>query len=759
MRQLIRTVLSAPESAVVLLASAVGAVWAVNAGPFPGTELVARWPLAGSILVFIAWFALYGFLAHALLRSAAVGPPRQLLFRLALVLFVLVLASPLAYFAESNVLFRTRYSKYLYLIAVAALAVRFLLWRETKNLWDRAAAKPASALAASVFLAMLIAAFAVAAVDLLLLIDGDREQKYKITWAAYAANTLLLGSLYLIAFAVTARLWSAILAGSAAYLVLGFSNLAKMTYMHAAVQPLDLLYIAEFMPQFRSTFGFGPTLAMIVIGAAFAFCMFRSWRLRSGVPAVYRAGIAGLALAVLFGASVSQRYEPVRTLLAAAGIDARPWDSILSARRNGVLYEFFSYLPDLVVSEPADYSAETVASVVKKYRWSNASASGAPSADGKAAGSDVSVIVYMIESFMDPLELGVPLTADPIPTLRALSATHSSGYAIVPGRFGESASSEFEVLTGMSMSFLPERSVAYKQHIRRRIPSLPCLLRDSGYSTVAIQADPIEFFNRSEVYEHLCFERIGWLYENPQIPRSITGAAPSDEAVVDAIVAEVEAAHPAFVFAFPSSTHHPYRRNHFVDSRLDLVNPSASVGAQELKYYVNALQVADAAVKKLVDHFAASEREVVIAILGDHLPPLSAEALAGFYQSLPEDVQPLDRMLRERRVPIVVWSNFEREREDLYLSLNLLAPYLLGEIGIEPAGFLGFVDQFRRNVTLLSNHVAGSEDTRWSEEAMIPERYRVLIDDYRLLQHDALFGGAYLEYGIEAAYTRDIAAR
>src|SRR5690606_6428217 len=96
LRQLIRTVLSAPESAVVLLASAVGAVWAVNAGPFPGTELVARWPLAGSILVFVAWIALYGFLAHALLRSTAEEPPRQLLFRLALVLLVLVLASPLA---------------------------------------------------------------------------------------------------------------------------------------------------------------------------------------------------------------------------------------------------------------------------------------------------------------------------------------------------------------------------------------------------------------------------------------------------------------------------------------------------------------------------------------------------------------------------------------------------------------------------------------------------------------------------------------
>ncbi|MFS8609565.1 MAG: LTA synthase family protein, partial [Gammaproteobacteria bacterium] len=337
---------------------------------------------------------------------------------------------------------------------------------------------------------------------------------------------------------------------------------------------------------------------------------------------------------------------------------------------------------------------------------------------------------------------------DPLPALRRLADAHTSGRAIVPERFGGSANSEFEVLTGMSTSFLPERSVAYKQYLKRRIPSLSCLLAARGYRTVAVQADPITYFDRTKAYEHLCFERVVWLNEDPTAPRALNGRAPTDEAVVDAVLAAIHHEGPAFVFAFPSSTHHPYELDLYSESDLDLVDASHPA-RRELKYYVNALRVADAAVERLAAGLSAIDRRVVLAIVGDHLPPLSTEALGAFRARL-ENLSEDERNLVERRVPLVVWSNFARDRRELELGLNALAPYLLDLAGVEPDGFLRFVGRFGERVPVLTLDVIGIGGTPL-RPASIPEEHARWIDDYRLLQHDALFGASYLSRLLETS--------
>lgn len=197
------------------------------------------------------------------------------------------------------------------------------------------------------------------------------------------------------------------------------------------------------------------------------------------------------------------------------------------------------------------------------------------------------------------------------------------------------------------------------------------------------------------------------------------------------------------MFAFPSSTHYPYDLELFEDSPLDVAHPQQTAARAEIKYYINTLRVADAAVAKLVEHFARDERRVLIAIVGDHLPPLSTAALEGFYARLGDDVPALERILAERRVPLVVWSNFERSRQELALSLNLLGPLLLERAGLEPAGFLGVVAEFGRRVTMISRGLVGRASAHWSLDAAPPE-YAALIEDYRLLQHDVLFGRQFL---------------
>src|SRR5690606_7307780 len=114
-------------------------------------------------------------------------------------------------------------------------------------------------------------------------------------------------------FAVVGRLGTALLIGSALFLVLGFANLAKMQYMHAAVQPLDVLYLAEFMPQFVATFGTAGAGALLTAAALVVFAIFATWRRkRLPISAGHRAIVGILGLAVLTTASFSQTNAPLR---------------------------------------------------------------------------------------------------------------------------------------------------------------------------------------------------------------------------------------------------------------------------------------------------------------------------------------------------------------------------------------------------------------------------------------------------------------
>ncbi|HEX6994645.1 MAG TPA: LTA synthase family protein [Gammaproteobacteria bacterium] len=739
-RTVLAIVLRAPEIHAPVLLSTAGAVWSVHAGPFPAGAVLERWPLGGAAGIAALWLSIYFGAGRALLGAARDVEPRRPLHRLAVAMSLFVVfCAPLA-LVETLPAARLHYLKPLCWLAAAVTSAAVCFPDGFAAIRRVAGKRSGVSLVCVVLVSSAAAAVAVAAVDALLHVGGYWEAKYQLGRAAFVANTAVLACLHVAVYALLRRLAAAIIVVTAAFVALGFANLGKMMYMHAAVQPLDLLYVAELMPQLGATFEPITAAALLASCAAVLTAIVAALRRPASIVSWRgRAVVGGLAVIVIAGAATSERSPPLRRALEAAGIELAGWDSVRSTRQNGVLLEFLSLLPTAFVDTPARYSAAAVADVFRRYLRPGAD-------DGKGVrrdSSNVTVIVYMIESLMDPSELGLAFTADPIPNLRALAAEHSSGYAVVPGRFGESASSEFELLTGMSSSFLPERSVAYKQYVKHRLPALPCVLKARGYRTAAVQADPVDFYNRAEVYRHLCFDHVAWLNEDASVARAINDRAPADDAIVDAVIDAADGPGPAFVFAFPSSTHYPYDLGLYADSPLDVADPERTSARAEIKYYINTLRVADAAVAKLVEHFAHVEHPVVIAIVGDHLPPLSSAALEGFYARLGDDVPALERILAERRVPLVVWSNFAQRREPLALSLNLLGPVLLERAGVDPPGFLGVVATFGKRLTMISRGLIGRASARWSPDAAPPE-YAELLEDYRLLQHDVLFGQQFL---------------
>jgi hypothetical protein len=401
---------------------------------------------------------------------------------------------------------------------------------------------------------------------------------------------------------------------------------------------------------------------------------------------------------------------------------------------HGLLLSFLSEVPTAFVPRPPNYTPGAVASTARRY-W-NPDAGPPP----RRAGG-VNLILYPVESFVDPNDLGLRYSADPIPNFRALGAAHTAGHVIVPEDFGGSANTEFELLTGMSTGFLPERGLAYRQYLRHPIPSLPRTLHDAGYGSVVIQAGPRYFFDRERAYKLLGFDRAVWQREVPGVETTPRGNWPTDHAMVRAIIEASRGPRPFFIFAFPASSHSPYNFGTYRNSRLRVLDSASLDPTGEVKEYINRVREADSAIGTLIEYFSRRPDSTIIVLLGDHLPPLTERSRRPFSAMLARTAGP-ERSWKPRRAPLVVWANFPLPRTKLELSTNALPAYLLEQIGVPASEFLAVSDSVRRVLPVLAQHARDAEGHSWPREAL-PADLRALVADYWLLEYDLLLGKQY----------------
>jgi len=731
---------SAPEFSILLAIMILVVAWARNGGVFPGSipQFLGN---AGVGLSLACLYAGLGML-YSRISFEEGKSPRKLLRILGVCLLLAITSTYiLRLLLTPSVWQKFFYLRYISPPAFVGLWCAALLPRETRELCGTAKATRAGAILRAVAILLIVAAIFVTCSDLSLQFgapSGSDLKKNIIQRNAWITNILILFSAYALAFAFTSKVATALLFVSPFYVVLGLATLAKLKYMHAVVTPLDLLSVPEFLPLFRSFFGTGVLAASIGGSIAWVIGLVALRRIEPyRIPSSFRWAIGVVSLAALLAIAYSLSSDDLKHELKLYRRIGAPklWadNAEGSTRTSGVLLTFMAEIPSSFVFAPSGYSRETVTFASQRFPGH------AFAPTDNTRGRRVNLIVYMIESFMYPEDLGWHYSSDPIPNMRILQRTGISGHGIVPNGYGGSADSEFETLTGMTMCFLPTGSIPYRQFVKTPLPSLPGALKHLGYRTIAVQADPKNYFNREQVYGLMGFDQIHWLRDDPGFKPSERGYWPSDKAIVESVIEASRQSSPFFIFAFPSSTHSPYNSGIYGNSDLDVLDPPPGNAAGEVKEYINALRVADRAIGRLIDHFRRQPDPTIIAVVGDHIPPLSAEAFHLFDTKL-AGMSKAEQTWKIRRVPLLVWTNFDLPREEMEMSLNALPSYLFGKMSISPQGFLAVTDAVRLKLPILSGaYVRGADGSVWDRDSLPPQE-RALVDDYQLLQYDLLFG-------------------
>ena len=108
---------------------------------------------------------------------------------------------------------------------------------------------------------------------------------------------------------------------------------------------------------------------------------------------------------------------------------------------------------------------------------------------------------------------------------------------------------------------------------------------------------------------------------------------------------------------------------------------------------------------------------------------------------MPERREPPEALAEHRETPLVIWSNRTGSLKDVGAISPSLIPLKLFQVaGIEHPYYTGFLGRVDASYDVIERHVlispAGEAKQDWSRERDIDP----LINDFRLLQYDAMFG-------------------
>ena len=560
------------------------------------------------------------------------------------------------------------------------------------------------------------------------------EVRQEAQWFNILIFELIAWTLYLL----IGRMTTALRIELALALAFGLTNHYVMAFRSTPFVPWDLLS-ARTAASVAQNYDFTPTPRMIVVTVLFVLLMVAVRILRK-VPRIklpIRLGSAvlcGLALCLFVNTLQQETFQNKHYLYPFLFTPA------YMTKVNGMAVTFAMDLAYVAVDKPEGYSAEEAQKTLEQYgNTDNVFADDEENTnDSKNRGEDANnkdlpnIIVIMDEAFSDLSVVGdLETNEDYMPFMHKMQQGADNtitGYAQVSVCGGNTANSEFEFLTGNTMSFLPSGSIPYQQYITKDTPSLASYLASLGYETYAQHPYYASGWNREKVYPLIGFEHLNFIYDYAN--KTYVRKYVSDDADMQHIIdtyENKEDGKPAFIFNVTMQNHGGYT-DAFSDLSEDV--HATNYNSEVLDRYLSLIRLTDQSLEKLVDYFSNVDEKTVIVFFGDHQPSDAVAAQIQDSMLLPGESVPDEQLRKRYLVPYLVWANYDIDgATQQNTSLNYLSAEVLKAAGVPTDAYQNFLLDLQKSYPVMS--AAGRTDASDADENM--------LNTYKKLQYYNLF--------------------
>lgn len=560
--------------------------------------------------------------------------------------------------------------------------------------------------------------------------------KHLIVLLAGIAIVLLLYALF---YAITGRGSIAMLIVCVIVAAIAYTSHTKMVMRGDAYVPWDI-YSAGIAATIGSKYHFTFTTNFFVsIALIISIILLIRVTWTPKIPKVkYRLafGLTTLVLLVAF----SFGFVTNTTLLKKMKISYALYPVLESYNENGTLLAFVLNLNNIFATGAEANTPEATEDVLQQY----IDAVDEAGMNEIAASSEVkpNVICIMSESYCDLRNIRDIETSEPVmPYFDYLMPETQHGNLAVSIFAGGTCNTEFEFLTGFSVSGLLAGSSVYTFYVNNQLATLPAIYRENGYQTTAIHPFDANWWDRSTTYPVIGFDTFisRQDFEDPSIVRRYI----SDQAAFERIVYEYEnkaEGQPIFEFCVTMQNHGDYSQSY--DNMAYDVQLTGLVD-EEYPYaeqYLSLIRESDDALKYLIEYFRNADEPTIIVFFGDHLPALDQ----GFYDKLlATDIGTMSasESLPLFQTPYFVWANYPISTGDTGVtSPNFLGQHILDMSGVDSPDERACLRYLTTKVSAISAlAVYDLDGTPWLNQEDLPQDVQDVINDYLFVQYGQIF--------------------
>ncbi|MCR4746397.1 MAG: LTA synthase family protein [Lachnospiraceae bacterium] len=443
-----------------------------------------------------------------------------------------------------------------------------------------------------------------------------------------------------------------------------------------------------------------------------------------------------LLLAVVVGMVSFTKFVQTEAADKILSISTRQFDPAGLIYKNGPYLGFLYELKYMTVEKVSGYSASEQKKILDSIEPDTVSSNRTPD-----------IIVIMNETFADPAVNGEFKTnEDYMPFVHSLqkgAENTQTGYLNMSVLGGNTANSEFEFLTGDSMAFLPQSSIAYQQLIHKDNDTLASYLKTFGYSTLAMHPYSSSGWNRTSVYPKFGFDDMYFLdgYFDSISDIKYVREYVSDESHYDQIIKEVDKRSvngPVFSFNITMQNHCGY------DERYDnlpweiMVEDTNEEDEDSivLNNYINLIKLSDTAFEDFIEYYKNVERPTLIVFFGDHQPQSKILSILWERNGIDRKNMTEEETFNNYLVPFVVWANYDiEEKTGLEMSANYLGNLVLKDAGIPLSRYRQFTDEYSKKYPIISAiRTVDADGNSYATEDVVGN-----MSDYSAMQYYQMF--------------------
>ena len=541
-------------------------------------------------------------------------------------------------------------------------------------------------------------------------------------WLNILVYYLFFGLLYLI---FNSRKVS-VTVGSILWCIIGIANYYVLSFKGAPIVPSDIMSaqtaanVAE-----NYTYSIQPIFVWNVLFLLLYLAVL--WRCPSSKKLTWKKRIVMLVVIGLLS-SILGHFVIEQKTLKSFGIKNNVWDQKKGYAKNGLFFGFVLNMNSLVQEKPSDYSVEAAQDIAEKYeeKFANDDSGKKKGRLQTADGTKPNVIGIMNEAFSDLSVINEFSTnEDYMPYIHSLKKNTIKG-SLYMSIFGSgTCNSEFEFLTGNSMSFLQNGIIAYTQVVKAKLPNMTYLLKGQGYKgNLALHPYLASGWNRVQVYDYMGFDHFysETDFKNPKMFRKYISDKSDFKKIEELYENRTEKEEPFYLFNVTMQNHGGFDKT-YTNFHNDIQITDSHKNEQAEQYL--------SLVKKTDNAFT------IIVMFGDHQPAVQSS----FYDSLfGKNAGSLtnEELMNKYRTPFIIWANYDIKETTIdKMSANYLSAYVMKEAGLETSPYQKFLLKLRKKLPVLTAMGCFDKNGKYYESAL-ESPYSDMVKEYQILQYNNL---------------------